>query len=71
MPRTDLPLIARRLKTLIWRKRLTQAAVARAAGMTEANLSEILCGGRPNPQIGTVERIVAATGGTMAELYQD
>ena len=44
---------------------------AKAAGMEKQQVWRIVTGKNGNPGMVTVERIVAAIGGTMAELFAD
>lgn len=50
---------------------LTVAEVARAAGMADMQVRRIFRGGNDNPGLRTVERLVTAMGGTLAELFAD
>lgn len=45
-----------------------QAEIAEAAGMRPSNLSAYLTGGRRNPSVGTIARILAALGRRWADL---
>ena len=58
-----------RLRSLIESRGLTFAEVAKAAGVSRQAVHEVVSGGKLNPGIFTVERIVTAAGLTMIELY--
>jgi DNA-binding phage protein len=63
--------ISDRLQRLIASRGLSSAEVARRAGMERQQCWRVIAGDNDNPQIRTVERIVAAAGGTMVELFTD
>jgi transcriptional regulator with XRE-family HTH domain len=70
MPRTTPPPVALRgrLRSLIDADGRSHAAIAGAAGMSQAQLSQILTGVRPNPTVETVERLLSALGRRWADL---
>jgi transcriptional regulator with XRE-family HTH domain len=63
--------LADRLQTLLKKKGFSINAAAELAGMERMHVWRIVTGKTANPGILTVERIVEAVGGTMAELFED
>jgi transcriptional regulator with XRE-family HTH domain len=63
--------LADRLQTLLKKKGFNANSAAEAAGMERQQVYRIVTGKTVNPGILTVERIVEAVGGTMAELFED
>jgi transcriptional regulator with XRE-family HTH domain len=65
----DVKPLGPRLRALIERKGFPSVrAAASRAGVNHSQLADIIAG-RKSPSVATLERIVAALGGTMAELY--
>lgn len=60
-----------RLQALLRRNGFNANSAAEAAGMERQQVWRIVTGKTVNPGIRTVERIVEAIGGTMAELFED
>lgn len=50
---------------------LTGTEAARRAGISQGTWSDIECGSNPNPTPRTLEKIAAALGVTLAELFVD
>jgi transcriptional regulator with XRE-family HTH domain len=63
--------LAERLRRLLDARGSTIAEVAKMAGMPRQQVWRVVSGANDNPEIRTVERIVEAIGGTMAELFAD
>jgi transcriptional regulator with XRE-family HTH domain len=60
-----------RLRALLRKKGFSANSAAEAAGMERQQVWRIVTGKTVNPGSLTVERIVEAVGGTMAELFED
>lgn len=63
--------LAERLQRLLAAKGLSISGVAETAGMERQQVHRIVTGKVANPGVLTVQRIVEAAGGTMAELFTD
>lgn len=63
--------LADRLQRLLAGRGFSISETARAAGMEKQQLWRIVSGRNENPGIKTIERIVEAVGGTMAELFAE
>jgi transcriptional regulator with XRE-family HTH domain len=63
--------LAERLKALLDRKGFTIYSAAECAGMSKQQAWKIVTGKAKNPGVVTVQRLVEAVGGTMAELFAD
>jgi transcriptional regulator with XRE-family HTH domain len=70
MPRTKPEAVAfhARLRRLIKADGRTQTTIAKAAGMSQGQLGQILTGIRPNPTVDTVERLLSVLGKRWADL---
>ena len=67
----DALTLADRLRRLLNARGFTIYAAAEVAGMERQQAWRIVAGKTPNPGIVTVERLVAAIGATMNDLYAD
>lgn len=66
----DVTPLGPRLRALIWAKGYPSVrAAAKRSGISHGQLANIIAG-RVSPTVATLERVVAALGGTMAELYE-
>jgi transcriptional regulator with XRE-family HTH domain len=63
--------IADRLRRMLDERGFSISEAAREAGMEKQQVHRIVSGKNENPGVKTVERIVSAMGGTMAELFAD
>jgi transcriptional regulator with XRE-family HTH domain len=63
--------LAERLQRMLARHQITQADVAKAAGMNRQQVHRIVMGTVANPNVVTLQRIVEAMGGTLGELFAD
>jgi transcriptional regulator with XRE-family HTH domain len=63
--------LAERLRRLLDARGSTIAEAAKLAGMPRQQVWRVVSGANDNPEIRTVERIVTAVGGTLAELFSD
>ena len=63
--------LAARLQKMLADRGFSISEAARAAGMEKQQCWRIITGQNSNPGIQTVERIVAAVGGTLGELFAD
>jgi transcriptional regulator with XRE-family HTH domain len=57
-----------RIRRLVDADDRSQVEIAKAAGMSRAQLNHLLSGVRPNPTVDTVERLLAAMGRRWADL---
>lgn len=67
-PASAPPAIRARLRALVARDGRPVAAIAAAAGMSANQLYQVLNGGRANPTVQTVGRILEALGARWADL---
>jgi transcriptional regulator with XRE-family HTH domain len=63
--------LADRLQRMLDDRGFSISEAAKAAGMEKQQCWRIISGKNENPGVKTVERIVEAVGGTMAELFRD
>jgi transcriptional regulator with XRE-family HTH domain len=63
--------LSERLRRMLDDRGCSISEVARIAGMQRQQVWRIVSGMNPNPSIQTIEKIVDAAGGTMAELFAD
>lgn len=63
--------LAERIQRMLDARGFSISEAAREAGMEKQQVWRIVTGSNANPQIGTVQKIVTAVGGTMAELFTD
>ena len=63
--------LAQRLQRMLAERGCSISEAARLAGMEKQQTWRIVTGSNDNPNVKTVERIVTAVGGTMAELFSD
>lgn len=63
--------LAERLRRLIAARGFSISEAAKLAGMEKMQAHRIASGANPNPGVLTVERLVAAIGATMGELFAD
>lgn len=67
MPTRNLPTVVKRLRK---QRKLSQAALGRKVGVTEAYISMIESGARPNPSLPTLQKLARALGVSVAELLE-
>jgi DNA-binding phage protein len=65
------PTLAQRLQRTLEARGCNISEAARLAGMERQQVWRIVTGETPNPGVLTVERLVAAIGSTMGELFAD
>lgn len=63
--------LAERLRRLLDERGVGVTEAAKLAGMHKQQVHSILSGENDNPGVKTLERIVSAVGGTLAELFAD